>query len=174
MMHGITLFQQLTMKRLYNAIWISKIGRLNETEALDFINSGELGYYQQTEQEIKDNVQFPIKITRTTYYKYKSTLESPEYQTKQVFKLFRDEYMTEIMKNLYESCRIEYHGIEKGWISRTEKLLKLISGMNESEFLTFVNNHEDDIERKLGNKNDQVWYELKNSEEFKNKYESKE
>ncbi|EPA06868.1 hypothetical protein [Candidatus Nitrosarchaeum limnium] len=85
-------------ERLYNAIWICKVGNLSETEALDFINSGELGYYEQTEQEITNNVKVPITITRTTYYKYKSFLESPEYQTKQVFKLFRDEYVTEIIQ----------------------------------------------------------------------------
>lgn len=85
-------------ERLFNAIWICKVGNLSETEALDFINSGELGYYTQTEQEIINNVKVPIKITRTTYYKYKSILESPEYQTKQVFKLFRDDYVTEIIQ----------------------------------------------------------------------------
>lgn len=85
-------------ERLYNAIWICKIGNLNESEALDFINSGELGFYEQNEQEIKDNVKVPIKITRTTYYKYKSALESPEYQTKEAFKLFRDEYVSEVIQ----------------------------------------------------------------------------
>lgn len=85
-------------ERLYNAIWICKVANLSETEALDFINSGELGFYDQTEQEIVNNVRVSIKITRTTYYKYKSILESPEYQTKQVFKLFRDDYVTEIIQ----------------------------------------------------------------------------
>ncbi len=86
------------VERLYNAIWICKIGNLSEAEALDYVNSGELGHYEQTEQEIKNNVKVPIKITRTTYYKYKSILESPEYQTKQTFKLFRDEYVSEIIQ----------------------------------------------------------------------------
>jgi hypothetical protein len=85
-------------ERLYHAIWICKFGRLSESESLDFINSGELGHYEQTEQEIKDDVSVPIKITRTTYYKYKSILESPEYQTKEAFKIFRDEYLTEIIQ----------------------------------------------------------------------------
>ena len=86
------------VERLYNAIWICKVGHFNETEALDFINSGELGYYEQTEQEIKDNIKTPLKITRTTYYNYKSTLESPGYQTKQVFNLIREEFITEIIQ----------------------------------------------------------------------------
>ena len=86
------------VERLYNAIWICKVGHFDETEALNFINSGELGYYEQTEQEIEDNVKVPIKITRTTYYNYKSTLESPGYQTKQVFNLIREEFMTEIIQ----------------------------------------------------------------------------
>lgn len=85
------------VERLYDIIWICKVGYFNETEALDFINSGELGYYEQTEQEIKDNVKTPMKITRTTYYNYKSTLESHGYQTKQVFNLIREEFMTEII-----------------------------------------------------------------------------
>lgn len=89
---------QELVERLFNAIWICRIGNFNETEALAFINSGELGCYEQTEQEIKDNVRTPITITRTTYYNYKSTLESTAYQTNHVFKLIREEFLTEIIQ----------------------------------------------------------------------------
>ena len=65
-------------------------------------------------------------------------------------------------------------GIGKGWTSRTDKALSSIAGMSESEFLKFVYNHEAEIERNIEDKKGRVWYKLKNSKEFTEKYESKE
>ena len=84
--------------RLHNAIWICKIGNFNETEALAFINSGEIGYEKKTiENENGTKSYKPIVVSASTYYRHKKTIESPEYQTKEVFKIFRDEYVSEII-----------------------------------------------------------------------------
>lgn len=90
-------FTDQEIAKLLDAIWICKIGNYNEAEALAFINSGEIGYQQQTKKDIEERSFRPITIGPATYYKYKAILESPEYQTKELFKIFREEYMSEIV-----------------------------------------------------------------------------
>lgn len=85
-------------RKLMDAIWMCKIGNFNYTEALAYINSGELGYFDQSDEEKKNNQHVPITIGQTTYYEYVKLVESPEYQTKEAFRIFREEYLAEIIK----------------------------------------------------------------------------
>lgn len=94
-------------ERIYNAIWICKIGNLNPTEALAFINSGEIGYKKQTDEDIREKRFRPIEISESTYFRYKKQLESPEFQTKEVFKIFREEYLAEIVSRFKLFKRLE-------------------------------------------------------------------
>lgn len=98
---------QQELERLYNAIWICKIGNFNPTEALAFINSGELGYKKQTKQDAKEQRLVPVVISQATYYRYKKILESPEYQTREVFKIFREEYVSEVISRFKLFKRLE-------------------------------------------------------------------
>ena len=84
-------------KKLLDCLWITAVGRFSETEALAYINSGELGYYPQTKEEETEGKFTPITIGHTTYHEYKTVKEDPIYQTKEAVRLFRDEYIDKII-----------------------------------------------------------------------------
>jgi len=83
--------------KLQNCLWLCRIGNFSETESLAFINSGELGYFPQTKEEKEQNKFTPITIGVSTYYERKAEIESPEYQTHEMFKIFREEYVAELI-----------------------------------------------------------------------------
>ena len=85
------------IEKLKDCIWICRIGKFNDSEALAFINSGELGYLKQTEEDIKERRLKPKEVSLSTYYRYLKEVESAEYQTRELFKIFREEYMAEII-----------------------------------------------------------------------------
>ena len=92
-----TLLSEEQTAKLHNAIWICKIGNFNLDEAMAFINSGELGYKKQTADDVKNQKLRPITVSLSTYYRNRRLIESPEHQTREVFKIFREEYVAEII-----------------------------------------------------------------------------
>jgi len=96
-------------KKLFDLIWLCKIGNFSEEESLTFINSGELGYQKHIQNEKKKSIKKPLTISLATYYRYKKIIESSEYLFKEIYKMARAEYISGIVNrwHLYQHLEAE-------------------------------------------------------------------
>jgi len=98
-------------KHLLDLIWLCKMGNFTEEESLTFINSGELGFHKPSKNEKKESLKKPLTISHATYFRYVKIIESPSYLFEEIYKMVREEYISEIVKRWHLFHHLEAKSI---------------------------------------------------------------